>query len=42
VRIIDTACQWTRLITASPEDTPATKRQILAHDLAWTANCQNK
>ena len=40
VRVIDTACQWTRLITASKDDTADTKRQILAHDQAWIANCQ--
>lgn len=38
-RLIDTACNWVRLITGSPLDTLETKRQILAHDTAFTKNC---
>lgn len=38
-RIIDTACSWVKPITASPDDTLETKKQILAHDLAVQKNC---
>lgn len=38
-KIVDTACSWVRPLSASAADTDATKREILAHDLAWRANC---
>lgn len=40
-KTIDTACNWTRVITVAKEDilTDDTARQILAHDRAWKANC---
>ncbi len=41
-RVIDTACDWVRPITASSSDTYETKQQILAHDLAYTRNCPQK
>ncbi|AET90697.1 hypothetical protein BYI23_B000900 [Burkholderia sp. YI23] len=41
-KIVDTACEWVKPITASAADTLETKRQILAHDLAITKNCPRK
>lgn len=38
-KIVDTACDWVKPITASASDTLETKRQILAHDLALAKNC---
>lgn len=38
-KVVDTACDWVRPITASKADTDETKRQILAHDLAVAKNC---
>lgn len=39
MKIIDTGCKWVKFITASPDDTPETKTQIIAHDQALFANC---
>ena len=41
-KVIDTACNWVKPITASASDTPDTKKQILAHDLAVQKNCPQK
>lgn len=41
-KVVDTACDWVRPITASKADTAETKRQILAHDLAVAKNCPGK
>lgn len=38
-KIVDTACDWVKPISASASDTLETKRQILAHDLALAKNC---
>ncbi|MEX3690117.1 hypothetical protein AB3X91_03680 [Paraburkholderia sp. BR14263] len=38
-RVIDTACEWVKPISASPADTIETKQQILALDLALDRNC---
>ncbi|UIY60090.1 hypothetical protein [Burkholderia cepacia] len=38
-RIIDTGCLWVKPMTASPADTPETKREILEHELARRTNC---
>lgn len=41
-KIVDTACDWVKPITASASDTLETKRQVLAHDLAVAKNCAAK
>lgn len=41
-KVVDTACDWVKPITASKADTDDTKRQILAHDLAISKNCPSK
>lgn len=38
-RIVDTACSWVMPMTASASDTPETKREILAYELARQKNC---
>jgi hypothetical protein len=38
-RIIDSACKWVPRLTASHDDTPATKREILAYEQARQENC---
>jgi hypothetical protein len=38
-RIIESGCKWVTFITASPDDTRGTKRQIIAHDQVFLANC---
>ncbi|MGF6793089.1 hypothetical protein [Paraburkholderia sp. 35.1] len=38
-KIVDKGCQWVKFITASPDDTDETKRQIIAHDKAFISNC---
>lgn len=40
--IVDTGCDWTKPLTASTADTPDTKREILAFDLARQKNCPGK
>lgn len=40
-RVVDTACQWARPIQASAKDTAETKRQVLAHDIAYQQRCPN-
>jgi hypothetical protein len=42
VRVIDTACDWVKPITASAADSYETKQQIYAHDLAYMKNCPQK
>ncbi|POZ81559.1 MULTISPECIES: hypothetical protein [Burkholderia] len=39
-RIVDTACLWVKPMTASPADTPETKREILEYELARRVNCR--
>ncbi|MDN7893244.1 hypothetical protein QZM93_32045 [Burkholderia cepacia] len=39
-RVIDTACTWVMPLTASTADTPETKREILAYELARQKNCK--
>ncbi|MBB5411967.1 hypothetical protein HDG34_005933 [Paraburkholderia sp. HC6.4b] len=38
-KIVDKGCEWVKFISASPDDTPETKRQIIAHDKAFISNC---
>ncbi|WP_175806487.1 hypothetical protein [Burkholderia cenocepacia] len=38
-RVVDTGCLWVKPMTASPADTPETKREILAYELARQKNC---
>lgn len=38
-KIVDTACDWVKPISASASDTLETKCQILAHDLTLAKNC---
>ncbi|MCA8026403.1 hypothetical protein [Burkholderia cepacia] len=38
-RVVDTACTWVMPMTASTADTPETKREILAYELARQKNC---
>ncbi|MGN8190268.1 hypothetical protein ACTJLD_30220 [Burkholderia sp. 22088] len=38
-RIVDTGCLWVKPMTASPADTPETKREILQYELTRRANC---
>ncbi|VWD61027.1 hypothetical protein BLA18628_07220 [Burkholderia aenigmatica] len=38
-RVVDTGCSWVIPMTASTADTPETKREILAYELARRANC---
>lgn len=42
IRVIDTACDWVKPITANSADTFETKQQIYAHDLAYMKNCPSK
>ena len=37
--IVQSGCDWTKIITASPKDTDETKRQILAHDREHKKHC---
>lgn len=41
-RVIDTACTWVKPLTFSKQDTPETKRQILAQELTRRQNCPPK
>jgi len=38
-RVIDSACRWVPRLTASHDDTSATKREILAYEQTRQANC---
>ncbi|MDK1763859.1 MULTISPECIES: hypothetical protein [Klebsiella] len=42
--VVDTACSWVRTIYLTDHDIDVldkqTKRDILAHNKAWQANCQ--
>lgn len=44
--VVDTGCLWTRIIYLTNNDIDAldkqTKRDILAHNKAWQANCQKE
>jgi len=38
-RITDTACNWVRPMTFSADDTPQTKEEIIAYEMARRRNC---
>lgn len=38
-KVIDTGCQWVRTLTFAPADTPQTKQEIVAYELARQKNC---
>jgi hypothetical protein len=38
-RIVDTSCSWVKPETASPADTPETKREVIGYELARQKNC---
>jgi len=38
-RVVDTGCSWVMPLIASAQDTPETKREILAYELARQKNC---
>ena len=44
--VIDTGCLWTRIIYLTNHDIDVldrqTKKDILAHNKAWQANCQKQ
>ncbi|MFZ5401703.1 hypothetical protein ACOY97_03240 [Enterobacter asburiae] len=44
--VIDTGCLWTRIIYLTNHDIDVldsqTKKDILAHNKAWQANCQKE
>ncbi|WP_336479271.1 hypothetical protein [Escherichia coli] len=44
--VVDTGCLWTRIIYLTEHDIDVldkqTKRDILAHNKAWQANCQKQ
>ncbi|EKT1122201.1 hypothetical protein QDT82_001578 [Escherichia coli] len=44
--VIDTGCLWARIVYLTNSDIDLldkqTKRDILAHNKAWQANCQKK
>ena len=44
--VVDTGCLWTRIIYLTDNDIAVldkqTKRDILAHNKAWQANCQKE
>ena len=44
--VVDTGCLWTRIIYVTSHDIEVldkqTKRDILAYNKAWQANCQKK
>ncbi|MFP2504400.1 hypothetical protein [Buttiauxella gaviniae] len=43
--VIDTSCDWVKIIYLTEHDIEVmdrqTKRDILAHNKAWQANCKN-
>ncbi len=43
-RTVDTACQWTKIITVSRDDrmTDETWNQLLAHNKEWVRRCGTK
>ncbi|MBE8818797.1 hypothetical protein F3H77_08875 [Enterobacter hormaechei] len=46
VEVVDTACDWVKPIYGTVHDWDVldrqTKKDILAHNKAWQANCQGK
>ncbi|WP_073971325.1 hypothetical protein [Pluralibacter gergoviae] len=44
--VVDTACSWVRIIYLTDHDIDVldrqTKRDILAHNIAWQDNCENQ
>ncbi|MFM0300025.1 hypothetical protein PQQ99_07845 [Paraburkholderia sediminicola] len=38
-RVVDTACSWVTPMTADASDTAATKREIIAYEIARQKNC---
>ncbi len=38
-RIVDTSCSWVTAMTADAADTAATKREIIAYEIARQKNC---
>ncbi|WP_410684782.1 hypothetical protein [Citrobacter europaeus] len=44
--VTDTACDWVNIIYLTEHDIVVldkqTKRDILAHNIAWQMNCQNR
>ncbi|WP_249423611.1 hypothetical protein [Citrobacter sp. RHBSTW-00325] len=44
--VVDTGCLWTRIIYLTDHDIDVmdrqTKKDILAHNKAWQANCQKE
>ncbi|WP_345754797.1 hypothetical protein [Citrobacter braakii] len=44
--VTDTACDWVSIIYLTEHDIAVldkqTKRDILAHNIAWQMNCQNR
>jgi hypothetical protein len=38
-RIVDTACAWLTPMTADTADTAATKREVIAYEIARQKNC---
>ncbi|HFT7989261.1 MULTISPECIES: hypothetical protein [Citrobacter] len=44
--VTDTACDWVNIIYLTEHDITVldkqTKRDILAHNIAWQMNCQNR
>lgn len=38
-RVVDTACSWVVPMTADSADTAATKREIIAYEIARQKNC---
>lgn len=41
-RVVDTACAWVTPMTASAADTSATKREVVAYEIARQKNCPSK
>ncbi|MBB2928404.1 hypothetical protein [Paraburkholderia silvatlantica] len=38
-RIVDTSCSWLSPMSASSADTPETKREVIAYEIARQKNC---
>ena len=38
-RVVDTACDWIPVLSASANDTPDTKREVIAYETARQRNC---
>lgn len=39
-RVVDTGCDWIPSLSASTNDTPATKQEIVAYETARQQNCR--